>query len=97
MDGDFLRGYVFRVKATDVLLAGRGWGACAIMHPNQAGSRLIYAKHMQTKTTPVHSRDAPCVRPACLRACFLRHHAPQPGRLTSDLRETHANKNNARP
>ncbi len=45
--------------------------SCAIMHPNQAGSRLIYAKHMQTKTTPVHSRDAPCVRPAglCYPTC----------------------------
>jgi len=60
-------------KSTCILPDGRGLepGQGPSAHPpTQASSRRIYVKHVQTTPTPVHSRDAPCVRPACLRSQY---------------------------
>src|SRR5581483_3390526 len=64
MDGGWVRGDMFRVKATGVLVDGgdmeRGRVATRI-HPTQAGrvTSCFTRKHMQTPPTPVHGmRDA---------------------------------------
>src|SRR5579885_3689862 len=75
-------------KSTRILPDGWGMepGQGPSAHPStQAGSHRIYVKHVQTTPTTVHSRDAPCVRPACLRsqyACLSnRVHACAPNML----------------
>src|SRR5579885_1090518 len=60
-------------KSTRILPDGWGMepGQGPSAHPStQAGSHRIYVKHVQTTPTTVHSRDAPCVRPACLRSQY---------------------------
>ena len=61
--------------------------------PRQAGPRRFYANHVLTSPTPVHSRDAPCVRPAGLCAscglmCVLPP-CPRPSRLPASYAITH--------
>src|SRR5579885_2924848 len=68
MDGGLARGDVLHVPQRQV---------GPLIHPTQASLRRFFAKHIQPRPTPVHSRDAPCVRPAALRAscrfaCVLR-------------------------
>src|SRR5579885_1573654 len=67
MDGGLARGDVLHVPQRQV---------GPLIHPTQASLRRFYAKHIQPPPTPVHSRDAPCVRPAalcasCRLACIL--------------------------
>jgi hypothetical protein len=68
MDGRWMRGDVLRVPQRQVGLMVWALDVAEVLtyiHPfAQVSSRQIYAKIVQTKQIPVHSRDAACPRPA---------------------------------
>src|SRR5581483_6614602 len=72
MDGGWVHGEILRVHPR--LFCALAWSLDVAVcqrpsiHPGRQGSRRMYANPVQTRPTPVHSRDAACPRPASLSA-----------------------------
>ena len=66
-----MRDIIFLAEATCVrpalLVAGRVWGPMRLDLSHPGWPRLFYAKYVQIKPIPVHSRDAACPRPVASR------------------------------